>query len=755
MPETALTQAPAHVRHGSNIGQPLTRRDGVLKVTGAAHYAADNHPKGMLYAALAVSSIARGRVASLDVRAAKAHPGVVAVMTPANRPALAQDPDEKSNPFMFRLDLLQNDRVRYANQPIAVVIAQTLEAATEGAALLSPRYEAEPARIGLDAAESFVPAAVGPGFPAEAHRGDVEAGLAAASKRIEATYETPPQYHNAMEPHAIVAAWEGDRLSIDTPSQGLAWAQGRLAGLFGIAPENIHIRSPFLGGGFGSKGMISGPQVLGVLAARLVGKPVKLVLRREQMYGPVGHRAPTRQTLRLGAGSDGTLTALEHRTKTASSSFDDFFEPASEISHTLYASPAIATSYEAVRLDTGTPLFMRAPGEATGSIALESAIDEMAHACGMDPLAFRLKNYAEVEPISGKPFSSKALRDCYAQGAQRFGWERRPLAPRQMRDKDGLLVGWGLGTATFPAIMFEGQARAVLRRDGGGVMEIGAEDMGQGAWTALAQIAADALGLDIDRLEFRSGSSDLPDAGIAGGSALTATAGMAIHNAGGAAIAKLADLATGDRRSPLFGAGNAGVIARGGRLFRRDDESRSEGYADILGRAGLAEIEGRGKSAPDPTAQSTYAMHAHGAVFAEVKVDPELGQIRVTRVVGAFAAGRIINPRMVQSQLCGGMIWGVSFALHEQAHMDLRSGRPMNPNLADYHIPVNADVPSIEAILVEERDPHVNALGIKGVGEIGITGSAGAVANAVWHATGTRVRKFPITPDRLIEPQAR
>jgi xanthine dehydrogenase YagR molybdenum-binding subunit len=752
MPETALTQAPAHVRHGSNIGQPLTRRDGVLKVTGAAHYAADHHPKGMLYAALAVSSIVRGRVASLDVKAAKAHPGVVAVMTPANRPALAADPDEKSNPFMFRLDLLQNDRVRYANQPIAVVIAQTLEAATEGAALLSPRYETEPARIGLDASESFVPPAVGPGFPAEAHRGDVEAGLAAASKRIEATYETPPQYHNAMEPHAIVASWDGDRLSVDTPSQGLAWAQARLAGLFGIPPENIHIRSPFLGGGFGSKGLISGPQVLGVMAARMVGKPVKLVLRREQMYGPVGHRAPTRQTLRMGAAADGTLTALDHRTKTGSSSFDDFFEPASEISHTLYASPAIATSYEAVRVDTGTPLFMRAPGEATGSIALESAIDEMAHACGMDPLAFRLKNYAEVEPISGKPFSSKALRDCYARGAERFGWERRPLAPRQMRGEGGLLVGWGVGTATFPAIMFEGQARAVLRRDGGGVMEIGAEDMGQGATTALAQIAADALGLDIDQVEFRSGTSDLPDAGIAGGSAHTATAGTAIHNAGAEAIARLAELATGDRRSPLFGAGNAGVIARGGRLFRRDDESRSESYADILGRAGLAEIEGRGKSAPDPAAQSTYAMHAHGAVFAEVVVDPELGQIRVTRVIGAFAAGRIINPRMVQSQLCGGMIWGVSFALHERADMDRRSGRPMNPNLAEYHIPVNADVPSIESILVEEHDPHVNALGIKGVGEIGVTGSAGAVANAVWHATGTRVRQFPITLDRLIAP---
>jgi xanthine dehydrogenase YagR molybdenum-binding subunit len=298
--------------------------------------------------------------------------------------------------------------------------------------------------------------------------------------------------------------------------------------------------------------------------------------------------------------------------------------------------------------------------------------------------------------------------------------------------------------------MFQGEARAVLRSDGSGVMETGAHDMGQGAWTALAQIAADGLGLELDRVEFKSGTSDLPDAGIAGGSAHTATAGMAIHNAGAAVIARLADLATGDRRSPLFGAGNAGVVARDGRLHRRDDDSRSESYADILSRAGVTEIDGRGSGAADPAAQSAFAMHAHGAVFAEVKVDPELGQVRLTRMVGAFAAGRVINPRLVRSQYLGGMIWGVSFALHEHAVVDHRSGRIMNPNLGDYHIPVNADVPNLEALMVDEIDPHVNALGIKGVGEIGITGSAGAVANAVWHATGIRVRRFPIRIDDLV-----
>ncbi|MDF0492847.1 xanthine dehydrogenase family protein molybdopterin-binding subunit [Bradyrhizobium yuanmingense] len=750
MSELNLTSAPAHLRHGSNIGQPLTRRDGILKVTGQATYAADNHPPGMLFAVIATASIARGRVVSLDVAAAKRHPGVVDVMTPDHKPQLAIDPDIKTNPFVFRMEVLQSNDIRYANQAIAVVIAETLEAATEGAALLAPHYEVQPVLVGLDAGESFVPPVVGVGNPTESHRGDVEAGLAAADKQIDAIYETPPQYHNAMEPHAIVARWEGDKLFLDTPSQAMVMARGRVAELFGLAPEKIHIRSPFLGGGFGSKGFLTGPQILGVMAAKLVGRPVKLVLRREQMYGPVGHRAPTRQRLRLGADGEGRLTALDHHARTVSSTFDDFYEPAADASHTLYAAPAIRTSHDAVRVNTGTPLFMRAPGEATGSIALESAIDEMAWACGMDPLAFRLANYAEVEPMTGRPFSSKALRACYEQGAARFGWAKRPLQPRQMRDDAGLLVGWGMGTATFPALMFQAEARAAIRRDGSGVMEIGAHDMGQGAWTALAQIAADAVGLDIDRLDFKSGTSDLPDAGIAGGSAHTATAGAAIHSAGAAVIGKLADLATSDERSPLFGAGNAGVIARDGRLIRRDDESRSESYAGILARAGVAEIEARGTGAANPAAMEQYAMHAHGAVFAEVKVDPELGQVRVSRMVGAFAAGRIINPRMVQSQLFGGMIWGMSFALHEEAVTDRRSGRIMNANLGEYHIPVNADVPPLDVITVEEHDPHVNALGIKGVGEIGITGSAGAVANAVWHATGVRVRKFPIRIEELL-----
>lgn len=739
-----------NTRYGSNAGQPLTRRDGVLKVTGRATYAADNHPDGMLHAVTAVSKIARGRVTALDIAAAKAHPGVVEVLTPENRPPLAHDPDVKMAPFGFRIEVLQDNGVRYANQPIALVVAETLEAAAEGAALLNPQYEVEEPRTGIDNGLRFDPAAVGIGAPPRSAHGDLEAGMARASKVIEADYETPAQYHNAMEPHAVVAQWDGDKLTLDMPNQALAMSCASYAAYFGIPPENVVIRSPFLGGGFGSKAILNGPQILAMIAARMLGRPVKLALSRSQMYGPVGHRGNTWQTLRIGMDGEGQITALHHRALSATSSFDDFIEPAANASTHLYASPALLSEHQAIRLNVGTPGPMRAPGEASGSAALEVAMDEAAEACGMDPLEFRLKNYAEKEPGTGRPYSSKALRECYAEGARRFGWASRPLAPRRLRDEDGFLVGWGMGTALFPCPHFPAQARATLRADGTALVETAGVDMGQGAWTALAQIAAESLGLDPDKVEFHSGVSTLPDGGVAGGSAHTASAGLALHNAGRDIIDQLAAFATNDRASPLFGAGNVGVVARAGRLHRRDDESRSEAYAELLARAGQREIVGTGQSARDPQLGQAYAMYSHGAVFAEVKVDPDLGQVRVTRLVGAFAAGRIINPRLVESQYFGGMIWGASFALHEEAVVDRRTGRIMNADLAEYHVPVNADIPSLEAILIPEEDPYVNPLGVKGVGEIGVTGTVGAVVNAVWHATGVRVRKFPIRIENLI-----
>lgn len=736
---------PAHgVRYGSNSGQPLTRRDGVLKVTGRATYAADNHPDGMLYAVTAVSTIARGRVTSLDVAAARAHPGVVEVLTPENCPPFAFDPNGKMPPFGFRIEALQDDTVRYANQPIALVIAETLEAASEGARLLNPQYEVEAPATGLDSGERYAPPAVGVGGPPSTAFGDIEAGFAAAELSVEAKYVTPAQYHNAMEPHAVVAEWDGDRVTLDMPNQALVMSCAYYAAYFGIPPENVVIRSPFLGGGFGSKAIINGPQMLAILAARLLKRPVKLVLTRAQMYGPVGHRGKTWQSLKLGMDRQGHLTALHHTSISATSRFDDFLEPAANASLPLYASPAILVEHEGVRLDTGTPGPMRAPGEASGSAALEVAIDEAAEACGMDPLDFRLANYAETDPATGKPFSSKALRECYAEAAKRFGWSTRPMKPRQMRDENGFQVGWGMGTAVFPCPHFPAEARATLRADGTALVETAGADMGQGAWTALAQIAAEALGLDISQVELRSGVSTLPDGGIAGGSGHTASAGLALHNAGKDAIEQLTAFATADPTSPLYGAGNVGVVARGGRLHRRDDESRSESYADILSRHGKTDIVGTAKAMRDPAVGGQYALYSHGAVFAEVKVDPDFGQVRATRIVGAFAAGRIINPKLARSQLLGGMIWGASFALLEEAVTDHRSGRILNADLGEYHVAVNADVPSLDAIMVHEDDPYINALGVKGVGEIGITGTVGAIANAIWHATGVRVRRFPV-----------
>ncbi len=553
-----------------------------------------------------------------------------------------------------------------------------------------------------------------------------------------------------MEPHAVVAEWDGDQVTLDMPNQALVLSCAAYASYFGIPSENVLIRSPFLGGGFGSKAILNGPQILAILAARTLNRPVKLVLTRAQMYGPVGHRGSTWQKLRLGTDRDGRLTALHHLALCTTSSFDDFLEPAANASLPLYASPAILVEHKGLRLDIGTPGPMRAPGEASGSAALEVAIDEAAEACGMDPLEFRLANYAETEPGSGKPFSSKALRECYAEGAKRFGWSKRPRQPRQLRDENGLLVGWGMGTAVFHCPHFPAEARATLRADGTALVETAGADMGQGAWTALAQIGAAALGLDPDQVELHSGISNLPDAGIAGGSGHTASAGLALHKAGQDAIARLAELATTDPASPLFGASNVGVVASAGRLHRRDDETRSESYSDILARAGRAEVIGAAKAMRDPAIAQAHALYSHGAVFAEVKVDPELGQIRTTRLVGAFAAGRIINPRLVRSQYFGGMIWGASFALLEEAITDRRTGRIMNSDLAEYYVPVNADVPSLDAILIPEDDRYVNELGVKGVGEIGITGTVGAIANAVWHATGVRPRRFPIRVEELI-----
>ena len=599
MPDT-ISSKLAHVRarleHRPAADPPRRHAEGHRR---GARYAADNHPAGMLHAVVAVSSIARGRVAFLDVEAAKAHPGVVEVITPANRPPLAQDPDAKVRPFSFRIEALQNDRVRYAKQPIALVVAETLEAATEGARLLAPRYETEPARTGFDDGERFVPPAVGIGARPNFDVGDIEAGLPPPRTGSRPTYETPAQYHNAMEPHAIVAEWDGDQLTIDTPNQAMALAQAAFAAFFGIPPENVHIRSPFLGGGFGSKAIIAGPQILAILAARMLGRPVKLVLRREQMFGPVGHRGATRQTLRLGMDGDGRLTALRHHAMSTTSSFDDFVEPAANASHNALRQPGDPDPHEAVRIDTGTPGPMRAPGEASGSAALEApstrppppaASTRWNSGCATTPRSIR---------SPGKPFSSKALRECYAEARNASAGSERPLAPRRCATRTASWSAGAWARRRFPAPMFQAEARAVLRGDGTGLVETSGADMGQGAWTALAQIAADGLGLDIDQVEFRSGHFKA--------ARRRHRRRLGPYRDGGrrrlhrrqrrhrqARRARHQPTRTRRSSAPAMPASSA----RGGRLYRSDDESRGESYADILARAGRRRDRGTRQGRP-------------------------------------------------------------------------------------------------------------------------------------------------------------
>ena len=750
MADTPMVAAH-HVRLGSTSGQPMTRRDGIAKVTGTATYAADNHPQNLLHAVFAGASIARGRVTSLDIKAALAHPGVVHVMTPDNTPALSQDPDQKTTPFTARIDVLQNDKVRYAGQPIAVVLADTLEAAVEGARLVKATYDTDQARIGFDDGEAFAPEAVGISTPPKFSTGDFEGNRKKATQSAIVEMETPLQYHNAMETHAVVAEWDGDHVTVDMPNQAIGLAKPGIANYFGIPPENVTLRSPYLGGGFGSKAVLFGPQMLGILAAREMKRPVKLVLKRDQMFGPVQHRSATRQTVRYDMDADNRFLAFEHKANVSTSSFDNWLDGAANAGLSLYATPSISVSHSGTRFDTGTPGAMRAPGIATGSAVIECAIDVAAEKAGMDPLEFRLLNYAEKDPSNGKPYSAKALRECYKAAADSFGWKDRPLKPRQMRDENGLLTGWGIGTSIFHAPFFPAKARAVLRKDGSARAETSGADMGQGAWTVLWQMAADGLGMAADDIEFDIGHSDLSDGSVAGGSAHTASAGGALFAAGNEVIRQLAEIATQDKDSPLFGAGNERVLGDNGRLFKAEDPSVGESYTDILQRAGIEEIEGKGRGNRDKASTETYAMFSHGAVFAEVKVDPNLFQVRVTRLVGAFAAGRIINPKLAKSQLTGGMIWGVGFALHEEGIHDKRTGRPLNNDFAGYHIPVLADVPHLEALLVDEDDPHVNDLGVKGVGELGITGTVGAIANAVWHATGVRTARYPIKIEDLLK----
>ncbi len=737
--------------HPDVVGEPLDRVDGRAKVTGAARYAAEYPAPGLVNAVLVMSTIAKGRITRIDTSAAEHAPGVLLVLTHLNAPRLPTQGQAVpgGNPTARALSLLQDDLVHYQNQPIAVVVAGTFEQARDAAPLVRIEYDSSVPLTDMDAqaAAAYAPKSV-LGQPPDSARGNFATGLASALVRVTQTYTTPVENHNPMEPHATTAVWTGDDLTLYDSTQGIHPDRETVARHFGIPPTRVRVIAKYIGGGFGCKGTTWSHVVLAAMAAQHLKRPVRLALARTQRFGAVGFRPRTSQRLTLGATRQGALVALRHDVLSQTSTFDEFVEPSAMQTRMLYACPNAITSHRLIRLDAGTPTFMRAPGESSGTFALESAMDELSYALQMDPIALRLANYAESDPGEGKPWSSKSLRECYERGAERFGWSRRSPAPRSMTE-DGALVGMGMATATYPTRRSKSSATARLLAGGDAVVLTGSQDIGTGTYTVMSQIAADALGLPFARVRVDIGDTDFPETPVSGGSQTAASTGSAVLAACSAVMSALAQIAVADRASPLFGADPADVHGVDGRLCLRSDSARGERYAEILRRRNRGPLEARGDARPGPE-KDQYSMHSFGAVFAEVRVDPDLGTVRLNRFAGVYGVGKLLNEKTAHSQLLGGVVYGVGMALMEATIPDLRTGRIVNADLAEYHVPVNLDIPDIDISTVEEHDPYVNPLGVKGIGEIGITGVAAAIANAVYHATGVRVRDLPITLDKLL-----
>jgi xanthine dehydrogenase YagR molybdenum-binding subunit len=733
-----------------SVGAPLDRVDGPLKVCGTATYTGDVTLPRMAHAVVVQSTVANGRVARIDSAAAQASPGVLAVLTHRNAMSLPQGGRAAVKPPQGRvLSLLQDDLVHYNGQPVAVVVADSLEQATGAAMALHIAYERLPASLDFDTAKSHAhsPKQV-LGTDADSLRGDPGRGLAGAAHRQSLTYTTPMHHHNAMEPHATLAAWDGDRLTVHDSTQHVAGVRQTLARTFGMPAERVRVVCPFVGGAFGGKGSAWSHVVLAAMAARQTGRPVRLVMQRPQLFGPVGGRPRTEQAIALGADQDGHLSALTHHVVSSTSFIEDWTESSAMVTRMLYACPNLATSHRLARLHVGTPTFQRAPGEATGSFALECALDELALQAGVDPIELRLRNHAECDAQKDLPFSSKSLRACYHAGAERFGWARRDPRPGSMQ-QGHWLIGMGMASATRPAKRMPAAARVRLLPDGRAVVQSSTADLGTGTYTVMAQIAADTLGYAPANVRFELGDTDMPEAPISAGSMTVESVGSAVHAACLAARRRLIALAHDDPDSPLAGAAPDEVVVDDGWLQFAVDPRRRERAAALIARHGGEPIEAEGDSQPGPE-EKHVSMNSFGAVFAEVHVDCDLGVVRVPRVVGAYGVGRVMNAKTAHSQLMGGIVWGISMALFEDSMLDPRNGRFVNANLAEYHVPVNADIAGIDIIIVPEHDEHVNALGAKGIGEVAMTGTAAAVANAVHHATGKRVRDLPIRLDKLM-----
>jgi xanthine dehydrogenase YagR molybdenum-binding subunit len=706
------------------VGRPISRVDGREKVTGAARYAAEFDVPNVAYAAVARSTVASGRITSIETEAVERLAGVLAVITHGNAPRLAYLPHKAGvDPRVGeRLHVLQGDAVTHQGEPIALVVAETLEQATHAASLVQVTYAAGTGNTDITRAQPASPTQQetdqGETRPSETRRGDAEQALAEADVKVDETYVMPRENHNPIELHATIAAWDGDRLTLWDKSQWVANVADEIAAVFGIPVQNVEVRSPFVGGAFGS-GLRTWPHVtLAALGARIANRPVKLVLSRREMYYGVGFRPHTMQRMAIGASRDGRLSAIVHDAFQETSTFEAYTEALVNSSRFVHSCPNVYTRYRLARMNIHTPTWMRAPGEASGNFALECGMDELAVALGIDPIELRLRNEPEIDEFKNVPFSSRSTRECYRAGAERFGWSRRSPKPGSMRDAR-FLIGWGMATANYPANYSPASARARLLPDGTAEVTSAASDMGPGTYTSMTQVAADTLGLPLERVNFTLGDSRLPRTPPHGGSMTMASVGSAVQ----AACRKAREQA----------------LAR----------ANVDDLADALRRLGEP-VEASADVKPTDAAKR-FSMHAFGAVFAEVAVDPDLGETRVRRVVGAYGAGRIVNPKTARSQMIGGMVGGVGMALMEHSVVDGRSGRVPNANLAEYLVPVHADSPpAMEVIFVDEHDPHVNPLGVKGIAELGIVGVAAALANAIFHATGRRIRELPITPDKLI-----
>ena len=732
------------------IGKEMSRVDGVAKVTGKAKYAAEFQVPNIAYGFMATSTIAKGTIKSIDTQEAERAPGVVRVFTHLNTPKFGPNATEEAPPRgtqperdkSFRA--LQSDRIVFNHQPIALVIAETYEQARFAARLVKATYNVEKHVTDTEAVRDRATVR----GQAPKPRGNAEQAMQSAPVKVEAEFRIPIEHHNPMEPHAAIAMWEGDKLTIFDKTQEVYGVRQHLATRFGIAVENITVISPFVGGAFGSSLRPNYYPSLTAMAARELKRPVKIVYTRTHMYTGHGYRPYTIQRVALGAERNGKLTSMIHDAVHNTSSFEDFSDGTTNFTRQVYACPNLTAPLRITSTDLNTPTWMRAPGAVSGMFALECAMDELAYATKIDPMELRLINYAEVDPESGKPWSSKALRECYRLGAEKFGWKNRKFEPRSMRD-GRLLVGWGMATGVWGAFQRPASAKITFRADGTAHVTSATSDIGPGTYTVMTMIAAEYLGSRPEQVKFELGDTRFPRAPSQGGSQTTSSVGSAVYGAALAVGAKVLTLANQQADSPLKTATASDIEMLDGRLRMKGDASRFVNIADVMKRNNLTEITETFESRPSPERQK-YALLAHGAQFIEVKVDPDIGSVRVTRAIEVTACGKIINPKASHSQEIGGVVWGIGMALQEATEIDHRYGRIMNPNLQHYHVPVNADIHEIETIFVEEDDKVVNPLGVKGMGELGMVGIPAAIANAVFHATGKRVRDLPITPDKLL-----